>query len=118
MDLFVGNKSKELKEKDLIISSYKRQKEEYRDKWQDEQMKNAKLENKIENLEYTNKQLTDWIFKIINELGCYKVNEDIQVRIPIMENVNGFGYSDAEWHRKIETTIPKITFTKVEKYQE
>lgn len=54
-------------------------------KQQDKQYKSElkKLQECNDKLVYTNQKLIDWIEKIINDVGCYKVDTDTDVLIPV-----------------------------------
>lgn len=54
-------------------------------KQQDKQYKSElkKLQESNDKLVYTNQKLIDWIEKIINDVGCYKVDTTTDVLIPV-----------------------------------
>lgn len=54
-------------------------------KQQDKQYKSElkKLQESNDKLVYTNQKLIDWIEKIINDVGCYKVDTNTDVLIPV-----------------------------------
>lgn len=54
-------------------------------KQQDKQYKSElkKLQESNDKLIYTNQELINWIEKIINDVGCYKVNTNTDVLIPV-----------------------------------
>lgn len=65
-------------------------------------------------LQDENKKLIDWVKKIIQEVGCYTVNNDNCIRIPIKEDVvKAYGYQDInDYIRKEKIHIPAIHFIK------
>ena len=72
--------------------------------------RNETLELSVQDLARENEKLVDWVNKIINDIGCYQVNER-SVKIPVMECM-GNSYEPCIGKK---VTIPEISFYKVER---
>ena len=107
---------KKYKEMQDLAEGYRKSRDEKISDIGDLKMQIASLENRIENLTYQNEKLIDWLEKVVNELGCYKVDKHNCVQIPICENSymrcdkNGFFNG-----RTSQIVIPEIRFYKIEK---
>lgn len=107
--------NKKIKEQQELIEGLRKERHKYQDKYYEEELKNAKLNDRIEVLEEQNKDLIEWIKTIIKDVGCYEVKDRNQFRIPIYKNetsrmIDGFG----EQKRK-DITIPTIHITEYSK---
>lgn len=75
--------------------------------------RNSTLDISVQDLLEENEKLIDWITKIINDLGCYKVNDRAAIEIPIL-NKDIAQFNDLQGNvcgRRI--TIPEIKFYKI-----
>ena len=118
--MFISKK----KYKEIIesLKSYKEKDHKKQDKIYDLEIEKSKLENRIDILEQNNRallnnnnKLIDWIEKIINELGCYEVSSNNDIRIPIYKNECTY-YKDNHYLNgsiKKEVIIPQISFMRV-----
>lgn len=117
--------NKKIKEQQEIIDGYRKEINEYRDRYNKEITNSIKLQNDLRELEKQNyilteqnKDLIEWIKQIIKEVGCYEVKDRNQFRIPIYKEessrmIDGFG----EQKRK-DITIPTIHFTEFSKFDD
>ncbi len=119
MDLF--NKKK-LKEKDTIIEAKRNRISKLIEDNVDLSRSNQHLIKISEDLQIQNQKLTDWIEKIINEVGIKTNNkyENSTITIPYYENKKPYyiegDYSNPSFEQK-DILIPSIRFTKF-KYKE
>lgn len=114
---------KKYKKKLDLIEGYREKSHIKQDKVYDLEIEISHLKNKMDILENNNRvliennnKLTDWIYKIINEIGCYEVPEYNSIRIPIYKN-ECKRYNEGllkEMTRK-EVVLPQICFMKMEK---
>lgn len=110
--------NKKIKEQQELIDGLRKERHKYQDKYYDEELKNAKLSDRVERLEIQNEKLIEWIKQIIKDVGCYEVKDRNQFRIPIYKEessrmIDGFG----EQKRK-DITIPTIHFTEFSKFDD
>lgn len=113
---------KKYKEKLDLLEGYREKSHIKQNKIYDLEIEKSRLENKTEILEENNRalidnnnKLTDWIYKIINELGCYEVSEYNAIRIPIYENkIKSFGLKQGREFIEKEVILPRICFMKME----
>lgn len=94
----------------------------YREKRDMKQKELRKAEDRIAILEYdntnlinNNKLLIDWIYKVINDVGCYEVPEYNSIRIPVYKNeVKSSGVKQRKQFIEREIRLPEICFMKTE----
>lgn len=67
------------------------------------------LSNSNEVLSRQNKELIEWIDKMINEVGCYTVPSDCTIKIPIMRGKMPAADGRIGFRRE-EVHIPSITY--------
>ena len=113
---------KKYQEKLDLIEGYRERNNEKQNKIYDLQIEKSNLENRINILEQNNialldnnNKLTDWIEKIINEVGCYEVSEHNAIRIPIYKNDCTI-YDENSYLKGMtqkEVIIPKVVFMKM-----
>ena len=110
--MIIFNKKK-LENKQKLIKEYELQLKNQRSLLEDKQRLIEKQEQSIERLIATNNDLIQWIYKIINEVGCYEVSKTDNIRIPLIkrdyEMVGGF--NDLKYKRE-EIHIPAVTVIK------
>lgn len=117
--------NKKIKEQQEIIDEYRKERNEYRDRYNKEITNSIKLQNDLRELEKQNyilmeqnKDLIEWIKQIIKEVGCYEVNDKNQFRIPVYKEesirmIDGFGKQTRK-----DITIPTIHFTEFSKFDD
>lgn len=113
---------KKYKEKLDLIEGYIEKSHVKQDKIYDLEIEISHLENKIDILENNNRaliennnKLTDWIYKIINEMGCYEVSEYNSVRVPIYKNeCKRYNEEPLKEITRKEVILPQICFMKIE----
>ena len=116
-------RKKEYKDKMELLEIYRNKNKTNVDRINDYKSQTYELNKRImmnqqiiERLEQSNKELLDWINKIINEVGCYKVPDNNQIRIPIYERKTMRSYigSNMEGNlKRKEIIIPQINFTQI-----
>jgi len=114
---------KKYKEKLDLIERYSEKSHIKQDKIYDLEIEISHLENKMDILENNNRaliennnKLTDWIYKIINKLGCYEVSEYNSVRIPIYKNeCKRYNEGPLKEMTRKEVILPQIVFMKMER---
>ena len=114
--------NKKIKEQQELIDGYRKERNEYRDRYNKEITNSIKLQNDLRKLEKQNyilteqnKDLIEWIKQIIKEVGCYEVKDRNQFRIPIYKEessrmIDGFGKQTRK-----DITIPTIHITEYSK---
>ena len=64
-----------------------------------------------------NEKLIEWVEKIINEVGCYKVPDGNHITIPVYKNENGPAYNgypyDPFIKESVVTVVPEIKVVKM-----
>ncbi len=113
---------KKYQEMQDLIEGYRDSRDAKQSEIYDLRLEKNHLENKIKILEQNNtalidnnNKLTDWIEKIINEVGYYKVAEDFQMKIPIYKNeCTIFGMKEGKPFTQKEIVLPQICFMKME----
>lgn len=119
--LFISKKK--YREKLDLLEGYKQRCDKKQEKIYDLEIQISHLENKVDNLESNNtalmsenNKLTEWIYKIINEVGCYEVSEHNAIRIPVYKNecVPYWEETLKEMDKK-EVILPQICFMKMER---
>lgn len=113
---------KKYKEKLDLIEGYREKNHIGQDKIYDLEIEISHLENKMDILENNNRaliennnKLTDWIYKIINEIGCYEVPEYNSIRIPIYKNkIKSFGLKQGREFIEKEVILPEICLKRIQ----
>ncbi|MCI8621364.1 MAG: hypothetical protein HFJ50_06555 [Clostridia bacterium] len=114
---------KKYKEKLDLLEGYRQSRDKKQEKIYDLEIQISRLENKIDRLESNNtalinenSKLTEWIYKIINEVGCYEVSEYNSIRIPVYRNeCVPYNEEHLKEMKMKEIVLPQICFMKMER---
>ena len=93
-----------------LAEGYKKSRDEKTSENWELRMRKKELEIKVESLEYYNNRLIEWVEKIINEVGCYKIDKPNPIQLPIYKY---HGCTNGKTITKI--VIPELTIFKTER---